>query len=1482
MGQDYYSEMKDPLFDSDSSNTQQNRLFHSLNTSKSTEQHLPLLVHWNDTQAAHQEQCIHELFETQVAQTPNAIAVVFEEQQLTYQELNQQTNQLAHHLRKLGVGPEVLVGICVERSLEMVVGLLAILKAGGAYVPLDPAYPKERLAFMLADAQVPVLLTQHRQLEWLPQHGAKAVCLDTDWQVIAQESQEKPVNWATPVNLAYVIYTSGSTGKPKGVMIQHRSIVSFTKTVSIEYTLEPGDRVLQFASISFDAAAEEIFPCLARGATLVLRTQEMLTSVPVFLQACRALHLTVLDLPTAFWHQVSAELSKGLVLPESLRLVIIGGERALPQWLATWQEHVDRRVRLVNSYGPTEATVVATMCTLSGVRAVDTTGRVLPIGCAIDNVQTYVLNQDLQPVPVEVIGELYIGGVGVARGYLNQPELTAEKFIPNPFSEAPGTRLYKTGDLVRYRPDGNLEFLSRIDHQEKIRGFRVELKEIETVLGQHPAVWETVVLAREDVPGDKRLVAYVVQNPHYQPTEELPGTALESEQVSQWQIVHDEESFNQAIPDWEPTFNIGGWNNSYTGLPVPAAEMHEWVDHTVERILSLKPNRVLEIGCGTGLLLFQIAPHCTQYQGTDFAPTALRYIQQQLTTLEQELPQVTLFQRTADNFEAMETKAFDTVILNSVIQYFPSINYLLRVLEGAVEVVQPGGCIFVGDVRSLPLLEAFHTSLELYQASDLLPVRQLQQLVHQRLDQEEELVIDPAFFFALKQHLPQLSHVQIHLKRGCHHNELTRFRYDVILHVGPEESSTVKPAWLDWQQQELTLPAIRQILVETEPEIIGVTHIQNARVLADIQAVLLAHNDLGTVRVLRETLGQITLGAGVDPEDLWSLSQDLPYAVDISWSGSNSDGCYSVLFQRLSPGQTKIPQGMDAWPDRTLRLKPWSSYANNPLQKKVIHYLRPQLRAFLKEKLPDYMVPAAFVTLDTLPLTPGGKVDRRALPAPNPARPALAEAFVAPRNLVERQLAEIWARVLGIEQVGIHDNFFELGGHSLLTAQLLYPVKDTFQVELPLLCLFQAPTVAGLAQAIAVARRSGPSATIDTVAVTGLQTEAVLDPTIWPDTIATEPGAEPKHIFLTGVTGFLGAFLLHELLEQTQAQIYCLVRSASPELGHQKIRSNLERYSLWNETLNSRVIPVLGDLSQPLLGLAEQLFRELASKLDVIYHNGASVNLIYPYDALRAVNVLGTQEVLRLASQIKVKPVHFVSTLDVFQSTSGSGMKIREQDDLEPSEGISGGYAQSKWVAEQLVMAARDRGIPVCIYRPGMITGHSQTGISKTDDLLSRLIKSFIQLKTAPNLDLKIDMTPVDYASSAIVHLSRQKGSWGKAFHLLNPHPLPLSKLVEEMQALGYPVQQLSYDDWRAELIDGGARRSQEHALSPLLALLTERVSEAQLTYLEMALSGAEFFDCQNTGNGLAGTSIACQPVDARLLGSYLSYLTQDLECKWV
>ncbi|MBP5972964.1 amino acid adenylation domain-containing protein [Brasilonema sp. CT11] len=464
-----------------------------------------LLVELNNTKtAAPQYQCIHHWFESQCDRTPDNIAVVYENQQLTYQQLNAQANQLAHHLQQMGVGPEVMVGICVERSLDMVVGLLGILKAGGAYVPLDPTYPQDRLAFILNDAQVSVLLTQNKLKPKFPENDLHIVYLDTDWGVISQETKKNPDSSVTALNLAYVIYTSGSTGKPKGTMIPHQGLVNYLNWCQKSYAVADGCGAPVNSSISFDATITSLFSPLLVGQKIVLLPEENeIESLSTVLRSTSNFSLVKI---TPAHLQILNQLLPSNKIAGQNRALIIGGEALLGKNLTVWRTYAPD-TRIVNEYGPTETVVgccvyeVSTETSLSGI---------VPIGRPIANTQLYILNKYLQPTPIGVPGELYIGGNGLARGYLNRPELTAEKFIPNPFSEQSATRLYKTGDLARYLPNGEIEYIGRIDHQVKVRGFRIELGEIEAHLSQHPAVRETVVVVREDSADSQRLVAYVV------------------------------------------------------------------------------------------------------------------------------------------------------------------------------------------------------------------------------------------------------------------------------------------------------------------------------------------------------------------------------------------------------------------------------------------------------------------------------------------------------------------------------------------------------------------------------------------------------------------------------------------------------------------------------------------------------------------------------------------------------------------------------------------------------------------------------------------------------------------------------------------------------------------------------------------------------------------------------------------------------------
>ena len=469
-----------------------------------------ILIDWNRTACEYpRDKCLHQLIEKQAEQFPERPAAVSKHEQLTYREFNARANQLAHYLRSCGVGPNTKVGVCLRPSIDFAVAVLAILKSGGSCVPMDPSYPPQRLTYILQDAQAQVLITSQDTLPEAVPTECKMLLLEEHSATVSRQSRANPAPNVTPSDVAYVIYTSGSTGKPRGVLLPHIGLVNYISTMARMYSMVPEDRVLQFCSISFDIAIEEIFLAWTTGAALVFKSEETPLGVPEFLDWIEQQGITVLDLPTAYWHEWVHHLPElKEPSPRKLRLVIVGGEKASAKAYGSWRSAVGPRVRWVNTYGPTEASIAAT--SYEPQFGADAIPDNLPIGRPVPNVRIYLLDGHLNPVPVGVPGELHIGGVGVAQGYFNRPELTVEKFIPDPFSYEPGARMYRTGDLARYLPSGEIEFLGRRDDQIKIRGFRIELGEIESALAKFPGVREVAVVAKEKDPGEKCLVAYLV------------------------------------------------------------------------------------------------------------------------------------------------------------------------------------------------------------------------------------------------------------------------------------------------------------------------------------------------------------------------------------------------------------------------------------------------------------------------------------------------------------------------------------------------------------------------------------------------------------------------------------------------------------------------------------------------------------------------------------------------------------------------------------------------------------------------------------------------------------------------------------------------------------------------------------------------------------------------------------------------------------
>jgi amino acid adenylation domain-containing protein/thioester reductase-like protein len=985
-------------------------------------------VEWNETSTSYpKNQSIVSLFEEVANQYPDRIAVRFQNQTMTYKELNKKSNQLAHHLKKIGVKKQEFVGIYLDQSIDLIMGILAILKTGAVYVPLDASYPMERKLFMIEDTKLQVLLTQESLFEKFPQKNLNFLLLDTEKEFTDHfENLKMEID---PMDLAYINYTSGSTGKPKGVEVCHRGVVRLVKNTNW-MEIHPEDRISQISNISFDAVTFEIWGALLNGATLCIYPFKDLSpdELGKFLILEKITHLCMTSRLFTLMVDERLDCLKGL------KKITPGGDVLSPYHAKIAAEALVPGA-IINIYGPTENT---TLTTAYPIYDLDAIKNGVPIGTPISNSTVFILDQNNKPVPIGVHGELCTGGDGLARGYLNQKDLTEEKFIPNPFGTG---RLYKTGDLVKFLPDGNIAFLGRIDQQVKIRGFRIEFGEIEDVLRHYNKVSDCVVLAREDIPGEKLLVAY----------------------------------------------------------------------------------------------------------------------------------------------------------------------------------------------------------------------------------------------------------------------------------IEPKEGNTI-------EDQEIA--------------------------------------------------------------------------------------------------------------------------------------------AYAAEKLPKYMLPSFFLVLEKFPVGPTGKINRKALPSPTDILEK--REFEAPVTSREKLLADIWSQVLNIKEIGRKDHFFRLGGHSISAAQLSSIVNKTFACSIPVNLIFEESILERYAQKVDEFLSQGDQKT--SISSSELfwvwrNRESILDPSITPEGTSSKSSqfTTSKNIFLTGATGFVGAFVLRELLEKTKAKIYCHARAKTETEAMARIKEVMEKYLLWKPQYTSHLIPVPGDLEKKNLGMTA--FDFLADEIDSIFHIGAYVNHALPYQRLKAANVLGVQEVIRLACKKKTKPLHFISTMAVIGPIGGKW--IEEDVDIRDAKNLFNGYAQSKWVGEKLVLTARSRGLPANIYRLSRVSGDSRTGAGPTGDFLWRVVQASIRLKMAPEIDYKEEVTPVDYIAETIRIISAKKENMNHQYNVLNPEFYRYKDIFKLLIKINYPMIMTDFLTWRETLVKE-AIKTGEKELTALMALVSE---------IDLSQKGENIsFSCKNTTQALKDSSVQCPKVDEKLFLKYIDY----------
>ena len=970
--------------------------------------------------------------------------------QLTYRQLNQSANKLAHHLADMGVGPETLVGVCLERGVETIRCLLATLKAGGAYLPLDPSLPAVRLRQMCAEARPQVILVSRANAGTFAETDARLLLIDECAAELADRPATAPGVSLQAADMAYVIYTSGSTGHPKAVAVSHGSLACVSAELSREYQISPDDRVLQLASLGFDTSLEQILVTLTCGATLMLPPPGTIAPTEL-LGYLAAEQVSVIDLVPAYWHQLVALAEPKDERLRSVRLMITGGDRASPADCAAALRAVPG-ARLLNAYGLTETTITSTLYEVDEKLLAPAAS--VPVGKPVRHAQVLVLDQDLNQVPADTVGEIYIGGCGVARGYLGRPELTAGLFLPNPHDASPGSRMYRTGDLGRWHGDHNLEVIGRVDHQLKIRGFRVEPAEIESALVGHPAIAEAAVIAHDFGPGNRQLAAYY--------TRRHPGSA-------------DAET--------------------------------------------------------------------------------------------RELPSVA------------------------------------------------------------------------------------------------------------------------------------------------------------------------------------------------------------------------------------------------------------------------------------------------------------SLRTFLAARVPSFMIPAVFIAIDQMPLTPQGTIDRRALPRPVTVASGGLSGGYTP---VQAGMSHLWSRMLTTGRVSLDDDFFALGGNSLIAAEMLAHVRVMFGIRpnyvRPLTRrLLRDPTLRGFSKATQDARAGrltarGADPRVNFTAEARLTDPVHLDAGPPPD------WRRPREILLTGSTGFLGLYLLRELLTATTARVHCLVRADSAPDARLRIAQAAERYELDGLTTD-RIVPLAGDLAEPNLGLDPGTFSELARTIDVIHHAGATVNFVYPYQDLRAANVTGTRELIRLAGLYRGIPIHYVSTTTVLAGFGAMGVhEVTEDTPLAYADRLCMGYIETKFVAEELLRNASRAGLPVAIYRPLDIVGDQHIGAWNTATEMCALIRFITDKGVAPDIDLPLDFVPVDICAAAIGYISSHAEAAGVTYHLASPQYALLGSLVDRLRQYGYAIRTIPYPEWVDELLKNAAE-DPGHPMTPFVPLFVDHCEEPGLTVAEMYLEHIfPAYTRSHAEAALRGSSIAFPPVDEKLL----------------
>ncbi len=993
---------------------------------------------------------LQKLFEDQVVNNPSAIALDAIDKQFTYEQLSFFSNRIGHKLQEAGAKPNTLIAIVMEKGWEQVAAVLGILKSGAAYLPIDPTESEERIFHLLKIGEVQLILTQTKLMNeriWPSYTRCFAVDDDNEWISYPTSIPAIEQNLA---HLAYVIFTSGTTGIPKGVMIDHQGAVNTILDINYRFKISNADKVLAISALHFDLSVYDIFGTLAAGGTLVIPSAcESINPrswIPIFLDKKISICNCVPPLFQAFIACLLQSPQKNNI-PSHLRLVLLSGDW-IPTTLPAQTKSLMPEIEMISLGGATEASIWSILYPITDIVF---SQKSIPYGKPMNNQSFYILNEGLMPVSLDEPGELYIGGIGLAKGYWRDECRTEASFITHPHLG----KLYKTGDLGRYLPDGNIEFLGRIDFQVKIHGFRVETSAIETCLLEHPAVQQAAVIA-VGKEFNKRLIAYLVLKKDRLKSSEL----ISRIHIAQWHAIHDGLTNTQSTQSIHvnPVFNTLGWTSSFSGTPIAQEQMQEWVDETVNKILRLEPKRILEVGCGLGLLLFQIAPKVKEYDAADYSERTIKYVKNQVDDLR--LSNVRLFTGEAKCLNFVNTTLYDTIVINSVIQYFSGMDYFCEVLREIIQHVKPGGKIFIGDIRNIIHLRIFHIAKQLFKIKKETSFLEFKTTVDRHVNDEEELLIDHRFFQEIRKQIPRISAVDVQLKRGHFLNEMTCYRYDVVLYLDHDSfERTLEIDWVNWQLEKLDLTGIENFL-ESEPNYFSVKNIANKRIV-NLEEILeeAKGESVNWFNSFKKKVVSLNKSA-MDPNDLYQLADKRGYEVSISWSRECPTTCFDVIFSKKSVKKKIVELDLKETESRDLE-----SYANVPVKSKIINKIFSNLNKYLQTKLPKYMVPQTFINLDKLPLNSNGKIDRQALVSGNVIIKNVK--YVPPKTAIEKKLAKIWQEVLNIEKISVNENFYEIGGTSLLAIIIINKIDKSFAVHLTIgEFILHSPTIQALAELI--------------------------------------------------------------------------------------------------------------------------------------------------------------------------------------------------------------------------------------------------------------------------------------------------------------------------------------------------------------------------------------------------------------------------------